>query len=185
LSEVSSATLRRAMSVHPITAVESEYSLFTRDPEADILPACRAMGVGFVAYSPLGRGLLTGHIKHTEDLLPGDWRRNQPRFQGENLERNVRLVEMLEHIATREGVTPAQLALAWLLYQGEEVIPIPGSRHAHNMEENAKAADLLLDDRDLEELDEVAGRGFAAGARGDENYLENIEQGEQGQSMHA
>jgi aryl-alcohol dehydrogenase-like predicted oxidoreductase len=180
LSEVSEGTLRRAHAVHPISAVQTEYSLFSREPERDILPACRELDVGFVAYSPLGRGLLSGHIRGEEDLPPGDWRRTQPRFQGENLGRNLRLVEALERIALREGVTPAQLALAWLLAQWDKLVPIPGSRSAEHMKENARAVDLLLDDRDLEELNLLASAGVAAGERGDARYLENIHHGESG-----
>jgi aryl-alcohol dehydrogenase-like predicted oxidoreductase len=177
LSEVSAALLRRAHAVHPITAVQSEYSLFSREPEAEVFPTCRELGVGFVPYSPLGRGLLTGHIRRPEDLKPDDWRRTVPRFQGENLRRNLQVVEALEVIAKRKGITLSQLALAWILHQGDDLVPIPGSRHAKNMEQNARAADVVLDATELEEINRAA-RGVA-GERGDELYLETIRSGQQ------
>lgn len=177
LSEVSPALLRRAQAVHPITAVQSEYSLFSREPEAELLATCHELGVGFVAYSPLGRGLLTGHIRRPEDLKEDDWRRTVPRFQGDNLKRNLQVVDALDAIAKRKGLTLSQLALAWILHQGDDLVPIPGSRHARNMEQNARAADVVLDAKDLEDVDRAA-RGVA-GERGDESYLETIRSGQQ------
>jgi aryl-alcohol dehydrogenase-like predicted oxidoreductase len=165
LSEVALDTLRRAHEVHAISAVQTEYSLWSREPERDILPACRDLGVVFVAYSPLGRGFLTGGVSGEEDLSEGDRRRRLPRFQGENLERNLEIVRRLRAFAERNGATPAQLALAWLLGQGRDVIPIPGTKRVRHLEENVAATDLSLSDEDRRELDRIAPVGAAVGDR--------------------
>jgi aryl-alcohol dehydrogenase-like predicted oxidoreductase len=144
LSEAAPHTIRRAHAVHPIAAVQTEYSLWTRDPEDGVLETCRSLGIGFVAYSPLGRGFLTGRFRSIEDLAPNDWRRNNPRFQGENFRKNLELVTVVEALATKKGCTPAQLAIAWLLSRGNDIVPIPGSTRAERVEENAAAADLRL-----------------------------------------
>jgi aryl-alcohol dehydrogenase-like predicted oxidoreductase len=177
LSEASPAVIRRAHSVHPITALQTEYSLFTRDPEQDILDVARELGIGFVAYSPLGRGLLTGGIKSTADLAADDWRRNQPRFQEENLSRNLSLVEIVNEIAAEKQATAAQVALAWLLSQGEDIVPIPGTRRAANALENIRAADVVLVPSEIDRLSATLTRGSAAGARYDKISLENIARG--------
>ncbi|MFL6234542.1 MAG: aldo/keto reductase, partial [Thermoanaerobaculia bacterium] len=157
LSEVSPETLRKAHKVHPITAVQSEYSLWSRDPEDDgILDACRELGVGFVPYSPLGRGFLTGQLKRFEDLAPDDYRRHSPRFQGENFEKNLDLVKHIEEIAQSKGCTPAQLALAWVLAQEDDLVPIPGTKRRQYLEENVGALDVTLTPDDLRRIDEVA-----------------------------
>jgi aryl-alcohol dehydrogenase-like predicted oxidoreductase len=165
LSEASPATLRRAHAVHPISALQTEYSLWSREPEEDILPTCRALGIGFVAYSPLGRGFLTGRFRHPEDLPADDYRRNSPRFQGENFQKNLDLVRRIEEIAAQKRCTPSQLALAWVLAQGEDIVPIPGTKRRKYLEENAAAADILLTAEDLRRIDELAPHGVAAGAR--------------------
>jgi aryl-alcohol dehydrogenase-like predicted oxidoreductase len=165
LSEASAATLRRAVAVHPIAALQSELSLWTRDAEAEVLAACRELGVGFVAYSPLGRGFLTGRIRRADDLAPGDYRRSSPRFQGENLDRNLAIVARVEEIAREKGCTPAQLALAWVLARGEDIVPIPGTKRRRYLEENAGALAVTLGPDDLARLDEAAPPGAAAGTR--------------------
>lgn len=165
LSEASPMTLRRAVQVHPIAALQTEYSLWTRDVEAEILSCCRELGVGFVAYSPLGRGFLAGKIRGPEDLADDDWRRFNPRFQEGNIEKNLGLIKALENTAKRKKVTVAQVALAWLLARGEDVIPIPGTKHLSYLEQNAAAIDLVLDPAELEELDRAFPRGVAAGMR--------------------
>lgn len=165
LSEAAPDTIRRAHAVHPITALQTEYSLWSRDSEDEILPTLRELGVGFVAYSPLGRGFLTGVFKHFEDLPAGDYRRNSPRFQGENFDRNLQLVERVRDIARDKGVTPAQVALAWLLHQGDDIVPIPGTKHRAYLEENVAAASLRLSDDELDRIDRAAPRGSTAGAR--------------------
>ena len=166
LSEASAATIRRAEAVHPITAVQSEYSLFSRDVEAEVLPALRELGVGFVAYSPLGRGLLTGTIAGAESIAAGDVRRNRfPRFAAENLDANVRLAERVAAIAERHGVTPAQLALAWLLHRDDHVVPIPGTKRVARLEENAAAAEISLSADELAELDAAVPPGEVRGQR--------------------
>ncbi len=144
LSEAGPDTLRRAHAVHPVTALQTEYSLWSRDPEDEVLPTCRELGIGFVAYSPLGRGFLTGAIRSPEDLDEDDYRRFSPRFQGENFQRNLDLVAAIERLASAKGVTPAQLALAWVLSQGDDIVPIPGTKHRSRLEENAAAADVAL-----------------------------------------
>lgn len=165
LSEVAPSTLRRAHRVHPISAVQSEYSLWSRDPEDGVLAACRELGVGFVAYSPLGRGFLTGQIRRFEDLAPDDFRRNQPRFQGENFERNLELVRAVQMLAAERGCTPAQLALAWVLAQGEDLVPIPGTKRVKYLEENLGALQVSLAPGDLARLEAVLPKGGAAGDR--------------------
>jgi aryl-alcohol dehydrogenase-like predicted oxidoreductase len=156
LSEAAVETIRRASAVHPIAALQTEYSLWTRDPEDGILETCRALGIGFVAYSPLGRGFLTGRFRSIDDLAPDDWRRNNPRFQGENFTRNLALVARVESVARRKRCTPAQLAIAWLLSRGPDIVPIPGSTRSERVEENAGAVDIVLSKEDLAELDAVA-----------------------------
>ena len=167
LSEAAPATIRRAHAVHPITALQTEYSLWSRDPEGELLATCRELGIGFVAYSPLGRGFLTGRFRSPDDFEPGDWRRQNPRFQGENFQRNLALVARVETLARRKGCTPAQLALAWLLSRGTEVVPIPGSTRVERVEENAAAVAILLTPDDLTTLDAlgpaVAGDRYAEG----------------------
>jgi aryl-alcohol dehydrogenase-like predicted oxidoreductase len=165
LSEASPATIRRAHAVYPITAIQTEYSLWSRDPEEEILPTCRALGIGFVSYSPLGRGFLTGQIKRFEDLASDDFRRFNPRFQGENFQKNLDLVRRVETIAREKSCTPSQLALAWVLAQGTEVVPIPGTTRRKHLEENVGALAIALTPRDLARIDEVAPRGVAAGDR--------------------
>jgi len=165
LSEVSAPTLRRAHAVHPIAAVQSEYSLWTRDPEASVLPACRELGVTFVAYSPLGRGMLAGAIDKKTELAANDFRRLSPRFQGDNLERNLRLVGAVRALAAAKGATPAQVALAWLLQQGKDIVPIPGTRRIRTLEENVAAASLKLSAEELSRLDRAMPPGAAAGDR--------------------
>ena len=165
LSEAGPATMRRARAVHPIAALQTEYSLWSRDPEGEILSTCREAGITFVAYSPLGRGFLTGRFKSPDDFAPDDWRRNNPRFQGENFQKNLELVARLERMAREKGCTPAQLALAWLLAQGDDIVPIPGSRQRARVEENAGAAALTLTPDDLNALNAIAPRGVAAGSR--------------------
>ncbi len=175
LSEASPATLRRAHAVHPISALQTEYSLWTRDPEDAVLPACRELGVGFVAYSPLGRGFLTGRFRSFEDLPEGDYRRNAPRFQGENFAKNLDLVTKVEEIAKEKGCTPAQLALAWLHAQGADVVPIPGTKTRARLEENAGAPGVVLTAGDLARIDRVAPKGIAAGPRYPEMAMKAID----------
>jgi aryl-alcohol dehydrogenase-like predicted oxidoreductase len=165
LSEAGPQTLRRASAVHPITALQTEYSLWSRDPEDGILDACRGLGIGFVAYSPLGRGFLTGRFQRFEDLPEDDYRRHSPRFQGENFQKNLDLVKRIEEIAREKGVKPAQLALAWVLAQGDDIVPIPGTKHRKYLEENAGAAGIELSAGDLRRIDEMAPKGAAAGTR--------------------
>ena len=165
LSEASVNTIRKAHKVHPITAVQTEYSLWTRDPEEGLLDALRTLGVGFVAYSPLGRGFLTGQIKRIEDLSEDDFRRQNPRFQGENFKKNLELVAKVEEIAKEHKCTPAQLALAWVLAQGDDIVPIPGTRHPKRVEENVGALNVVLSENDLRRIDAAAPKGAAAGAR--------------------
>ncbi len=164
LSEVSAQQLRRAHSVHPITALQSEYSLWARDVEEEILPACRELGIGFVPYGPLGCGFLTGQIKSTEDFPENDLRRRIPRFQDENFSKNLDLVVIIKRLAAEKGCTPAQLTLAWVLAQGEDVIPIPGTKQRKYLEENIKALDVLLDADELREINRVFPPDAAAGS---------------------
>jgi aryl-alcohol dehydrogenase-like predicted oxidoreductase len=165
LSEASAETLERACKVHPITALQSEYSLWTRDPEPEVLPACRRLGVAFVAYSPLGRGFLTGAFTSPDDFEADDYRRTSPRFQGENFARNLELVEKVKQLAAQAGVTASQLALAWVLAQGEDIVPIPGTKHRKYLEQNAAAVDLSLAPNQVQSLQEIFPPDAAAGER--------------------
>jgi len=171
LSEAGVNTLRRAVKVHPIAALQTEYSLWTRDPEHEILAACRELGIGFVAYSPLGRGFLTGRFHRFEDLAADDYRRFSPRFQGENLQKNLDLVKKVEEIAREKKCQPSQLALAWVLAQGDDIVPIPGTKRRKYLEENAAAVDLKLTPDDLRRLSEVFSSGAAAGMRYPEHVM--------------
>jgi aryl-alcohol dehydrogenase-like predicted oxidoreductase len=164
LSEAAPATIRRAAAVHPIAALQTEYSLWTRDPEEELLPLCRELRITFVAYSPLGRGFLTGRFKSPADIPADDWRHNNPRFQGENFEQNLALVRRIEGIAARKRCTPAQLALAWLLAR-PDVVPIPGSKQRSRLEENAAAAEITLTPAEVAEIEAIAPKGVAAGTR--------------------
>jgi aryl-alcohol dehydrogenase-like predicted oxidoreductase len=174
LSEASPPTIRRAAREHPIAALQTEYSLWTRDPEDEVLATCRELGIGFVAYSPLGRGFLTGRFRTLDDLPPDDYRRNSPRFQGENFQKNLDLVHRVGAIARRKRCTPSQLALAWVLAQGEDIVPIPGTKQRPYLEENVRALEVELAPADLEEIDEVAPKGVAAGARYHEAGMRTI-----------
>ncbi len=165
LSEAAPETIRRAHAVHPISALQTEYSLWTRDPEAEILPTVRELGIGFVAYSPLGRGFLSGRIRSIDDLEETDFRRHGPRFQEENLRRNLALVAEVEALAAEKGVTPSQLALAWVLSRGDDIVPIPGTKRRSYLEENAAAVDVELTSADLERLERAFPVGAAAGDR--------------------
>jgi aryl-alcohol dehydrogenase-like predicted oxidoreductase len=174
LSEAGPDSLKRACKVHPITALQTEYSLWARDVEENILPACRELGVGFVPYAPLGRGLLTGNVRKLEDIAPHDLRRRHPRFQPGNLERNLELLRPLEEIAARRGATPAQVALAWLLSRGEDIIPIPGTKQAKYLEQNVAAADLALERSELELLSTVFTTQTRAGERYAPGYFKTL-----------
>jgi aryl-alcohol dehydrogenase-like predicted oxidoreductase len=174
LSEAGPATLRRGNAEYPVSALQTEYSLWTRDAEDEILPLCRELGIGFVAYSPLGRGFLTGRFRTFEDLPEDDYRRNSPRFQGENFQKNLDLVERVEEIAKRKRCTPAQLALAWLLAQGDDIVPIPGTKQRRYLEENIGALRIELTRGDLDEVEEVAPKGVAAGDRYHEAGMRTI-----------
>ena len=165
LSEASPATIRRAHKIHPISALQSEYSLWEREPEDEILPAVRELGIGFVPYSPLGRGFLTGQFKKFEDLPADDYRRNAPRFQGENFQKNLDLVKKIEEMAREKNCTPAQLALAWVLAQGKDIVPIPGTKRRKYLEQNRAASEIKLTPDDLARIDQVAPKGIAAGPR--------------------
>jgi len=165
LSEAGPETLRRASKAHPITALQTEYSLWSRDPENEILKTCRELGIGFVAYSPLGRGLITGGIKRYEDLAPDDFRRNSPRFQGENFQKNLDLVAKIKAMASARHCTPSQLALAWVMAQGNDIVPIPGTKRRKYLEENAAAAEMKLTKEDLCEINEVFPPDVVAGTR--------------------
>jgi len=174
LSEAASATIRRAHRVHPISALQSEYSLWTRDPEEDILATVRELGIGFVAYSPLGRGFLTGQFKRLEDIPEDDFRRFHPRFQGDNFNKNLELVAHLETLAKARGATPAQIALAWLMAQGETIVPIFGAKKRSRVEENLKALDITLSPVELEEIDRVLPKGSTAGTRYPEQHMSAV-----------
>jgi aryl-alcohol dehydrogenase-like predicted oxidoreductase len=171
LSEAGANTLRRAVKVHPIAALQSEYSLWTRDPEEEILPTCRELGIGFVAYSPLGRGFLAGQFKKFEDLEADDYRRFSPRFQGDNFQKNLDLVKQVELMAREKDCQPSQLALAWVLAQGDDVVPIPGTKRRRYLEENAGAVEIELTIDDLRRLNEVFPTGAAAGQRYPEHMM--------------
>jgi len=174
LSEAAPATIRRAAATHPIAALQTEYSLWSRDPEDEILATCRELGIGFVAYSPLGRGFLTGQLTRFEDLAPDDVRRTHPRFQGENFQKNLDLVARVREIAQEKGCTPGQLALAWLLAQGEDIVPIPGTKRRAYLEENVAALEVTLTPDDLRRIDEAAPRGAATGTRYPEQTLQAV-----------
>lgn len=174
LSEVNADTLRKAHAVHPVTALQSEYSLWTRDPEDGILQTCQELGIAFIAYSPLGRGFLTGQIKRFEDFEPGDYRRHSPRFQGENFDKNLQLVEKIEELAKRKGCTTAQLALAWVLAQGDYIFPIPGTKRIKYLDENIGAMDVRLGGDELAEIDAISPQGVAAGHRYPENMMGTV-----------
>jgi len=175
LSEASAETLRRASKIHPITALQSEYSLWTRDVEDnEVLAACRDLGIGFVAYSPLGRGFLSGEIKRFEDLAEDDYRRFSPRFQGENFDKNIKLVEKVEEIAREKGITASQLALAWALAQGDDIVPIPGTKRRKYLEQNAAAADVILSQEDLARIEDVFPKDAAAGLRYPEAMMASV-----------
>jgi aryl-alcohol dehydrogenase-like predicted oxidoreductase len=174
LSEASAQTLTRAHKVHPITALQTEYSLWTRDPEDAVLPACRKLGIGFVAYSPLGRGFLTGAITSPEDFAEGDYRRNSPRFEGENFSWNLELVAKVREMANRMGCTPSQLALAWVLSRGDDIVPIPGTKRRKYLEENVAAVDVRLSKDQLARLDAIFPIGAAAGLRYPEGAMKSV-----------
>jgi aryl-alcohol dehydrogenase-like predicted oxidoreductase len=174
LSEAAPDTIRRAHATHPITALQTEYSMFSREPEEAILPTVRELGIGFVAYSPLGRGMLTGRFQRLGDIPADDWRRSVPRWQEDNFDQNVRLVGHLDEIARRHDVSTAQLALAWVLHQGEDIVPIPGTRKRENLEANAAAAGVTLTADDLREIDAVASPDRVAGARGADAYMARV-----------
>jgi len=174
LSEASAATLERAHKVYPITALQSEYSLWTRDPEAHVLPACRRLGIGFVPYSPLGRGFLTGAFTKPEDFPEGDVRRTHPRFGGENFYKNLQLVAKVKALAAKKKVAPSQLALAWVLARGEDIVPIPGTKRRKYLEENAAAVDIALTKQELAEIDAILPPGAAAGQRYPEHLMRNV-----------
>lgn len=174
LSEASASTIERAHLVHPITALQSEYSLWTRDHENEVLPACRRLGIGFVAFSPLGRGFLTGAITKPEDFAPDDTRPQFPRFQGENFFKNLDIVEKVKELAAQKGVTPSQLALAWVLARGEDIVPIPGTKRRKYLEENAVAPDITLTQAELDEIDAVFPPDVAAGARYTEAAMRSV-----------
>jgi len=177
LSEAGPKNIRRAAKIYSITALQTEYSLWSRDPEDEILPTCRELGIGFVAYSPLGRGFLTGQIKRFEDFAPDDFRRGITRFQGDNFQKNVDLVKKVEEIARQKNCTPSQLALAWVLAQGDDIVPIPGTRRRSRLEENAKALDVHLSEVELKQIDSTFPRGIAAGQRYSEQMMQLINAG--------
>lgn len=174
LSEAAPQTLRRACAVHPIAALQTEYSLWSRDPEEGILPTCRELGVGFVAYSPLGRGFLTGQIKRFDDFSADDYRRLSPRFQGENFERNLELVKRIEDMVREKGCAASQLALAWVLAQGEDIVPIPGTKRRTYLEQNLGALEVSLTPDELARIEEIAPKGAAAGTRYPEAMMSNL-----------
>jgi aryl-alcohol dehydrogenase-like predicted oxidoreductase len=174
LSEAGADTLRRAVKVHPIAALQTEYSLWTRDPEDEILATCRELGIGFVAYSPLGRGFLTGRFQRVEDFPEDDYRRFSPRFQGENFQKNLDLVRRVEELAKEKGCTASQLALAWVMAQGDDIVPIPGTKRRKYLEENAGAVDVQLTKEDLKRIDEVAPHGVASGERYPEQMMQLV-----------
>jgi aryl-alcohol dehydrogenase-like predicted oxidoreductase len=174
LSEAAPDTIRRAHGVHPISALQTEYSLWSRDPEDEVLPTVRELGIGFVAYSPLGRGFLTGRYRRFEDLEPNDWRRHNPRFQGENFTKNLQLVEKINELAGRKKVQASQLALAWVLARGQDLVPIPGTKHRKYLEENIGAAAIRLSPEELRDIDAIAPRGAAAGTRYPEAGMKSV-----------
>jgi aryl-alcohol dehydrogenase-like predicted oxidoreductase len=174
LSEAAPATIRRAHKIHPVTALQTEYSLWSRDPEDEILPLVRELGIAFVAYSPLGRGFLTGRFRSFEDIPEGDYRRHSPRFQGENFPKNLALADQVREFARTKDVKPSQLALAWVLAQGDEIIPIPGTACRSHLEENVAATEISLSAEDLNRLDELAPKNAAAGPRYPETAMQYL-----------
>ncbi len=174
LSEANGDTVRRAAKVHPIAALQSEYSLWTRDVADEVLPVCRELGIGFVPYSPLGRGFLTGALKKPDDLAANDWRRQNPRFQDENFAQNLALVEAITELAQARGCTPAQLALAWLLHQGDDIVPIPGTRRIERLDENAGSARIVLTDAELQRIDQVLSQHAVIGTRYPEAQMSTV-----------
>lgn len=174
MSEAAASTIRRAHAVHPISALQTEYSLWSREVEDEILPVCRELGIGFVPYSPLGRGFLTGQIQKFEDLAEDDFRRFLPRFQGENFDKNLQLVQLVQALAAEKGCRPSQLALAWLLAQGEDIVPIPGTKRISYLEENIGALDVTLTDEDLKQIDKIAPKGAANGERYGEESMKSL-----------
>ncbi len=174
LSEAGPATIRKAYAIHPITALQTEYSLWSRDPEDEILPLCRELKIGFVPYSPLGRGFLTGQFTSVKDFAPDDYRQHSPRFQGENFTRNLELVERIKTMASAKGITPSQLALAWVLAQGDDVVPIPGTKRRTYLEENIGAVEIVLSDEDLKRIEEIAPKGVASGDRYPTNMMSSV-----------
>jgi aryl-alcohol dehydrogenase-like predicted oxidoreductase len=174
LSEASPQTLRRAVKVHRISALQTEYSLWSREPEEEILPTCRELGIGFVAYSPLGRGFLTGQFKRFEDFPEDDYRRFSPRFQGQNFQKNLDLVHRVEEIAREKGCAPSQLALAWVLAQDKNIVPIPGTKRRQYLEQNVTALDIKISDEDIRRLDEIFPTGAAAGERYPEHMMSMV-----------
>ena len=174
LSEAAPETIRRAAREHPIAALQTEYSLWTRDPEDEVLPLCRELDIGFVAYSPLGRGFLTGRFTSLDDLEADDYRRSSPRFQGDNFQKNLDLVAHVEAIARRKKCTPSQLALAWVLAQGNDIVAIPGTKHRKYLEENLRAVEVELAPSDLEQIEEIAPKGVAEGARYNEASMKTV-----------
>jgi aryl-alcohol dehydrogenase-like predicted oxidoreductase len=174
LSEASAETVRRAHAVHPVSALQSEYSLWSRDPEDEILPTLRELGIGFVSYSPLGRGFLTGQLKSPDDFAINDYRRNSPRFQGENFTKNLTLVERLKEIAAQKGITAGQLALAWVLAQGKDIVPIPGTKRRSYLEENIAADSIVISGAEMAEISKALPKGVAAGARYPESMMKLI-----------
>jgi len=174
LSEAGAQTIRRAHAVHPITALQSEFSLWTRDPEDEILPLCRELKIGFVAYSPLGRGFLTGRFQKLDDLPADDYRRHSPRFQGENFQRNLDLVKRIQELAAQKKCQPSQFALAWVLAQGEDIVPIPGTKRRNYLEENVAATEIQLTADDLKQINEIMPAGVAAGSRYPEHMMQSV-----------
>jgi aryl-alcohol dehydrogenase-like predicted oxidoreductase len=174
LSEAGPATIRKAHAVHPITALQTEYSLWSRDPEDEILPLCRELGIGFVPYSPLGRGFLAGQFKSVKDFAPDDYRQHSPRFQGENFTKNLRLVDRIKEMAAEKGITASQLALAWVLAQGDDLVPIPGTKRRTYLEENMAAVEIVLSNEDLKRIDEIAPKGVASGDRYPSNMMATV-----------
>jgi aryl-alcohol dehydrogenase-like predicted oxidoreductase len=175
LSEAAPATIRRAAKVHPIAALQTEYSLWSRESEGEILPTVRELGIGFVAYSPLGRGFLTGRLQTIDDLPVDDWRRNLPRFQGENFRKNLELVKEIEEMAAAKGCTPSQLALAWVLAQGDDIVPIPGTKRLESLDDNLGAVNVHLSADDLAQIDAILPAGAASGARLDAHAMQRID----------
>jgi aryl-alcohol dehydrogenase-like predicted oxidoreductase len=174
LSEAAAETIKRAHQTHPITALQTEYSLWSREPEDEILPTCRELGIGFVPYSPLGRGFLTGSIRSFDDLDQDDAQRNFPRFQGENFQRNLELVDAVKQMATEKDCTPAQLAIAWLLYRGDDIVPIPGTKHVGYLVDNIGALEVSIDEKELARLDEISPIGVASGERYHEQGMSSV-----------